>query len=155
MRANPLLPLRAAAAMAFLCLLFVLPLEAQTASTASATAATPAEDALPQLQDEKAENPFSRFEIVSLGSLPITVFYVDLGFDLQAWIASGYDSAYTPIVSATNSSLNDTQRLQRLGVALGVACVIGAIDAIIHASKVKAAKRLREAMMSSDPANGP
>ena len=136
-------------------LLCALPLRAQITPSAAAvpsTAATaaPADDALPRLEEAKLENPFSRFEIVTLGSFPITIFYADLGFDLKAWIASGYNSAYAPIVGATNSSLTDSQRLQRLGVALGISFLVGTIDAIIHASKVKAAKRLRDARMSID-----
>lgn len=164
MSAGPSPRLRAASVAALIFLLGVVPLAAQSASgstaapgaaAASSTAAAPGEEALPQLEQVKTENPFSRFEIVTLGSFPITIFYVGLGFDFQTWIASGYDSAYAPIFSAKNSSLNDSQRLQRLGIALGVSCLVGTIDAIIHASKVKAAKRLREAKMSIDSADGP
>jgi hypothetical protein len=125
-------------------------LAAEEAQPAAATGATAAEEALPRLEQTAPENPLARFEIVSLGSYPITIFYVDLAFDLQRWIANGYDPAYTPIFSATTATLTDTQRLQRLGVALGVSVVIGTIDAIIHASKVKAARRLREAKISVD-----
>lgn len=157
MRAGHSTRLRAALISMLAFLLCALPLRAQItpsaaaapSAAASATAA-PADDALPRLEEPKMENPFSRFEIVTLGSFPITVFYADIGFDLQAWIASGYNSAYAPIVGTTNSSLTDSQRLQRLGVALGISCLVGTIDAIIHAYKVKAAKRLRDARMSID-----
>jgi hypothetical protein len=142
---------RAITIVALLSLLAVLHLGAQT---------VPSSDALPQLdQEKKAENPFLRFEIVSLGSYPFTLFYTDFGFDLQRWFANGYDSAYAPwpFKGTYSAPLDDSQRLTRLGVALGVSFVVGAVDAIIHASKVKAAKRLREARLSlgSSDSNGP
>jgi hypothetical protein len=110
------------------------------------------EDSLPEPDQVKEENPFSRFEIVSLGSYPIMLFYVGFAFDLQRYFASGNDPNYAPWPFTTSYStpLSNSERLTRLGVTLGVSCAIGAIDAIIHASKVKAAKRLREARMSID-----
>jgi hypothetical protein len=140
-----------------------LPLKRHTAAVAAlflllcvaslGAQALPNADALPRLDPEqKAENPFLRFEIVSLGSYPITLFYTDFGFDLQRWVAKGYDSAYAPwpFKSTFSATLTDSERLTRLGVALGVSFAVGAVDAIIHASKVKAAKRLREARLSID-----
>jgi hypothetical protein len=109
-------------------------------------------DALPRLDQEKSENPFLRFEIVSLGSYPITLFYTGFAFDLQRYLANGRDSAYAPwpFKGTYSASLSTSERLTRLGVALGVSFAVGAVDAIIHASKVKAAKRLHEARQSID-----
>jgi hypothetical protein len=137
-------PNRPLAVAALLMLLGVASLGAQAASNA---------DALPRLDQEKPENTFLRFEIVSLGSYPITLFYTDFAFDLQRFFANGRDPAYAPwpFKGTFSASLDDSQRLTRLGVALGVSFAVGTIDAIIHASKVKAANRLREARLSIDP----
>jgi len=48
--------------------------------------------------------------------------------------------------------LTDNDRWGRLGAALCVSCVVGAIDAIIHDSKVKAAKRQRATEAASEDA---
>jgi hypothetical protein len=115
-------------------------------STVAASASPTASPALPELSEVnegKPENPFYRFEIVSLGSYPITLFYVGLAFDFKRYSDNGFDSAYVPLFS--DDSLTDSDRWVRLGAALCVSCVVGAIDAIIHDSKVKAAKRLRAA----------
>jgi hypothetical protein len=151
---------RRSAALLFL-LLGAARLGAQTAPAPAATAlpaattaqAAPAGDALPKLEQGKAENPVSRFEIVSLGSYPITLFYVDFAFDFQSWLAHGRDANYAPwpVKGVFSSSLTDSQRLTRLGAALGVAFAVGAVDAIIHAKKVKAAERLRESRLLIDP----
>jgi hypothetical protein len=136
-------PLRRSAAAALLFLLFRLAtLGAETAPNA---------DALPKLDQGKAENPLSRFEIVSLGSYPITLFYVDFAFDFQRFIANGRDPAYAPwpFKGTFSTSLSDSERLTRLGVALGVSFAVGALDAMIHASKIRAAERLREAGMQA------
>lgn len=101
---------------------------------------------LPEIGQESApESPFLRFEIVSLGSYPIVLLYTDLAFDCWRYYEKGFDSAYIPLVSSV--SLKDPERWTRLGAALGVACSVGAIDAIIHASKQKAAKRLHAAAL--------
>jgi hypothetical protein len=123
------------------------------AALAPAAQAAPAGDALPKLEQAKAENPVSRFEIVSLGSYPITLFYVDFAFDFQSWLAHGRDANYAPwpVKGVFSTSLTDSQRLTRLGAALGLSFAVGAVDAIIHAKKVKAAERLREARLSMDP----
>jgi hypothetical protein len=143
---------RAAAVLSYL--LGIAALGAQALPAATASPAAQAAPAAPKLEQVMEENPISRFEIVSLGSFPITLFYVDFGFDLQNWLAHGRDPNYAPwpFKGSYTSVLDDSQRLTRLGVALGVSLAVGAVDAIIHASKVKAAKRLREAMLSMPPA---
>jgi hypothetical protein len=114
-----------------------------SASSAASPAASSALPELSELNEEKPENPFYRFEIVSLGSYPITLFYMGLAFDFKRYYDNGFNSAYAPLIS--DDSLTDSDRWVRLGAALCVSCVVGAIDAIIHDSKVKAAKRLRAA----------
>jgi hypothetical protein len=144
-------------AVAVLCLLLGMTALAAQAAPAVPAPGSPAEDALPKLEQEKAENPISRFEIVSLGSYPITLFYVGFAFDLQRWFANGRDANYAPwpFNGGSSVALTDSQRLTRLGAALGVSFAVGAVDAIIHAGKVKAAERLREARLSIPPAAGP
>jgi hypothetical protein len=137
-------PPRAAALVAFLLLAFS-PLAAQAAPAPEATR-------LPSLDPKPSENPLGRFEIVSLGSYPLALFYVDFAFDLQRYFANGTDPAYAPwpFKSSYSPALSESERLTRLGVALGFSFAVGAIDAYIHASKARAAKRLREAMLSVD-----
>jgi hypothetical protein len=151
-RASRRIIVLAALAGALLC---ALPAGAEGSGSQTAAA-----DALPELVESKPENPFSRFEIVSLGSYPITLFYVDFAFDLKRYYDNGFDSAYIPLLSS--SSLTDKDRWTRLGVALGVSCFVGVLDAIIHAAKVQAAKRQSEAERTAawdaakaDAASGP
>jgi hypothetical protein len=95
------------------------------------------------------ENPFMRFEIVSLGSFPIMIFYTGFAFDLALYIENGYDSYYAPWPFANSYSysanLSETDREKRILVALGGCAVVGIIDAIIHANKIKRARFLQEA----------
>jgi hypothetical protein len=119
--------------------------------SSTSPAASSALPELSELNEEKPENPFYRFEIVSLGSYPITLFYVGLALDFKRYYDNGFNSAYAPLVS--DGSLADSDRWVRLGAALGVSCLVGAIDAIIHDSKVKAAKRLRAAETEAESAS--
>ena len=98
----------------------------------------------------KEENPFSRFEIVSLGSVPIVLFYTDFAFDLQRCAAHDFSRAYAPwpIKDESYVALTQEEVAWRLGTALGLACVVGAVDGFIHATKLKAAKRQREAKVT-------
>ncbi len=120
------------------------------ASTTAAGAAQAA--ALPSLP-APPENPYSRFEIVSLGSFPIMLFYADFAFDLQRYVSNGFASTYAPWPFKTefSATLTDSQRLTRLGTALGASFVVGAIDAYLHFVKLKKAQRLREASESPGP----
>jgi hypothetical protein len=133
-------------ALAFL-LVSAFPLTADTAKAADASKA--AASALPTDEDvvKPPENPLLRFEIVSLGSFPITVFYTDFLFDLALYFSNGFDSNYAPwpFNGSSSSSLTDNESLVRLGAALGLSLTVGAVDWLIHSSKLKAQKRLREA----------
>ena len=120
----------------------------QTSSVSGAQADSDA-DAFDLPEETKSENPLRRFEIVSLGSYPITLFYVGFMDDFRRYSTSGWDASYLPWNSGS-SSLSNSERIQRLEAALCFSVAIGAIDAIIHAEKVKKAKRLREAKLWAD-----
>jgi hypothetical protein len=135
-----------AACIFVLALVFATTAAADSASSSGDQSASAAD--LPEIGQERApENPFLRFEIVSLGSYPIVLFYTDLAFDCWRYYEKDFDSSYIPLVSSV--SLKDSERWTRLGAALGAACTVGAIDAIIHASKQKAAKRLHAAALEA------
>jgi hypothetical protein len=105
--------------------------------------------------EAKAEHPLLRFEIVTLGSYPISMFYVGFAYDIMRYYDNGRDPAYAPWPFNSGSSsvaLDNSERVERLKAALYFSISVGLIDAVIHASKVKKAKRLREAMMMAAPA---
>ncbi len=137
------------------------PLSAQLQTPASSSAApsaapaaaavAPASDLL--LAPSAPENPLRRFEIVSLGAFPIMLFYSDFGFDLQRYFAHNFDSFYAPwpFKNPTSAPITDLDRYTRIGAALGACMIVGGIDAYIHAMKVRKARRLQEALESSQP----
>jgi hypothetical protein len=114
-------------------------------------------DALPMLPPEQDENPYSRLEIVSLGSFPILLFYSGFAFDLQRFFANGLDPAYAPwpFQNAYSAPLTDSDRGVRLGVALGASLVVGCVDAYLHAAKLRKARRLHEAAAAPGDTPGP
>jgi len=133
-----------------------------TAPSAAAPTGTGAAGASPSAlppgfgqTEAKPENPWRRFEIVSIGAFPISLFYMGFGFDLGGYIGSGFDSRYAPWPFQNSSSVlpTDSQRLGRIGAAVGLSLVIGGIDAIIHQAKIKAAAR-REAAKSVELDSG-
>jgi hypothetical protein len=137
-------------AFACFCLFGLSTLGAQTTPNADALA-------LPE-EEPKAENPFRRLEIVSLGSYPISLFYIGFIYDIKRYYENNRESAYLPWpFNATSSvSLDNAERVSRLEAALCLSFTVGVIDAIIHASKVKKAKRLREAQKwATSPEEGP
>lgn len=117
----------------------------------AAAAVAPAADLL--LAPSAPENPLRRFEIVSLGAFPIMLFYSDFGFDLQRYFAHNFDSFYAPwpFKNPTSAPITDLDRYTRIGAALGACMIVGGIDAYIHAMKVRKARRLQEALESSQP----
>ena len=126
------------------------------APAASAPAAAPAASApaaAPLVLPAGPENPYRRFEIVSLGSFPIMLFYSGFCFDLGRYFANDFNSLYAPwpFQNQYSAPLTDADRYARIGAALGACVVVGAIDAYIHAMKVKKARRLREALEASEP----
>jgi hypothetical protein len=125
---------------------------AASAPASSQAAAAPAAAALPVLP-AGPENPYRRFEIVSLGSFPIMLFYSGFSFDLGRYFANDFNPLYAPwpFQNQYSAPLTDADRYARIGAALGACVVVGAIDAYIHAMKVKKARRLREALEASEP----
>ncbi len=119
---------------------------AGTGGGAPSTAPAAAAAALPPGFGEtetKPENPWRRFEIVSIGAFPIALFYTGFGYDLGGYIGSGFDSRYAPWPFQNSASIlpTDSQRLTRIASAVGLSLFIGGIDAIIHAAKIRAEAR--------------
>lgn len=109
-------------------------------------------------QEGKArENPLRRFEIVALGSYPIMLFYTGLGFDLSAYIGSGYDPSRAPwpFKNEYSAELSDSERLVRLGTAALASVVVAGVDAAIREAgrrrEERAARRLFEGLAGSPP----
>jgi len=116
---------------------------ASPAPAAPSSAAAPAAMPLPassSTPEYKPENPWRRFEIVSLGAFPISLFYVGFASDIGSYVGSNFDYRYAPwpFQSAASILPTDSQRLIRLGTAAALSLVIGGIDAIIHAHKMRA-----------------
>jgi hypothetical protein len=131
---------------------------AATTPASGSTAATPSSSSSPSADSLLAgsaipENPFRRFEIVSLGAFPIMLFYSGFFFDLQRYFANDFNSLYAPwpFQSSTSAPLTDADRYTRIGAALGACAVVGLIDAYLHHLKVAKAERLREATESDAP----
>ena len=103
------------------------------------------------------ENALRRFEIVALGSYPIMLFYTGLGFDLSAYIGSGYDPSRAPwpFKNEYSAELSDSERLQRLGTAALASLFVAGLDAAIHEVRLRreerAARRLFEGRPGSPP----
>lgn len=144
----------AAAILLSLGLVAVAAAQTAPAKTAAAQAASPG-DPIPVTYVAKAENPLNRFEIVSLGSFPIMLFYTGFFSDLALYIANFPDPIYLPWPMKNEKSysatLTDSERVTRIGIALGASVLVGGVDAYLHAVKVKKAKRLREAAESVSP----
>jgi hypothetical protein len=102
--------------------------------------------------EQAPENPLRRFEIVSLGSFPIMLFYTEFGADLGLFVSRGFDKAYAPwpFKGVASYSPGQSEKIARLGAAFGLCLVIGAIDAVIHASKTK--HRRSTALEAQSPA---
>jgi len=137
--------------------------EAAPASAAAAPAARGsvlAAGVLPAAYGQEGkgrENALRRFEIVALGSYPIMLFYTGLGFDLSAYIGSGYDPSRAPwpFKNEYSAELSDSERLQRLGTAALASLFVAGLDAAIHEVRLRreerAARRLFEGRPGSPP----
>ncbi len=132
--------------------------QGQAAATTPSTGATPSSSSSPSADSLLAgsaipENPFRRFEIVSLGAFPIMLFYSGFFFDLQRYFVNDFNSLYAPwpFQSSTSAPLTDADRYTRIGAALGACAVVGLVDAYLHHLKVVKAERLREATESDAP----
>ncbi len=101
------------------------------------------------------ENPWRRFEIVSLGSFPIMLFYTQFGADFGLYASHGFNQAYAPWPFKTVSSYSPgtSEQVARLGAAFVLSLVIGGIDAVIHAAKTRPRHQVApEAPGSQSPA---
>jgi hypothetical protein len=114
---------------------------------------TPNPDALPTQDEIKNENPLMRFEIVTLGSYPISLFYIGFVDGIVGYYSHGQDSSYLPW-NLSSSSLSNDERVAILEQAFCLSLSIGLIDAFIHANKVKKEKRLREARIWATSPDG-
>jgi hypothetical protein len=72
-----------------------------------------------------------RFEIITLGSFPIMLFYTDVGFSIGTYIASGFDPASAPWPFGSASATMDTQeRLVHIAVGVALSCTVALFDLI-------------------------
>ncbi len=83
-----------------------------------------------------------RFEIIAVGAFPIMLFYTDIGFGIGRYIGSGFDSRYAPWPFIDSSSIlpDDSERLLRIGVAVGISCAIAVFD-LVASLRAEAAAR--------------
>ena len=113
---------------------------------ASPTAAV-APAALPQGFSTPQENFFRRFEIIALGSLPITLLYTNVGFQLYHFIDNGFDMSWAPwpFEGENTDSITDSERFTRIGIAAGAAVAVAGVDALIRYLQARKAERLAAA----------
>jgi hypothetical protein len=154
MRAGPSFRASRAAAIAAVLLLL-----AAGFPRAAGAQAQQSGSAIPLTAPAKPENPYSRFAIVSLGSFPIMIFYTDFAIDMGNMLLHLSDPNYgyyapwpfktqLSYVPPDTAPIGRDSKAGRLAAALGACLVVGAIDAYIHANKVKKAQRLRDAAAS-------
>lgn len=105
-------------------------------------------------QAKKRENGLRRFEILAFGSFPIALFYTNFGFELGAYIQSNFDSRYAPwpFSGEQTSSISDSERFGRMGVAAGLSLLVAGVDAILVASLEK---RKAKAQAGASAGGGP
>lgn len=126
-------------------LLLAMPFEAFAETESSPPPPGPppvANGALPSGFRKKAtENPFRRFEIIAFGVFPLALFYADFGFDLEKYIANGFDSTYAPWPFKSDYAPDPTESeyLIRLSIAGGISLAVAGADAVIRAIRYRAA----------------
>ena len=103
------------------------------------------------------EDALRRFEIVALGSYPIMLFYTGLGFDLSAYIGSGYDPSRAPwpFKNEYSAELSDSERLQRLGTAALASLFVAGLDAAIHEVRLRREERAARRLFEGSPGSTP
>jgi hypothetical protein len=104
-----------------------------------------ARDALPPGYSASKENAFRRYEIITIGSYPIMLFYVGFVADVKRYADNNYDSSYLPwpFSTSTSTSITDTERFSRMEIAAGLSLAVATADAIIRA--IQDAKALSDA----------
>jgi hypothetical protein len=123
--------------MRVLALALAFALAAGSACWAQAAAPNPLPE--PYGKEEFPDWAFSlrRLEIVSLGALPVALFYTRFVFDFSRYTRSGFDSSYAPWPFKNEYSYRPSAQEQRdvfLSAAL-VSLSLGFIDAIIVNAK--------------------
>jgi hypothetical protein len=72
-----------------------------------------------------------RFETILIGSIPITFFFANIGFDTAAYVANDYDQNYLPLFfgsSPEKDELRYDTRMDRLAVSLSLSAAIAFLD---------------------------
>ena len=114
-------------------------------SASSPVAVAPA--ALPSGFSAPQEGFFRRFEIIALGSLPITLLYTNVGFQLYHFIDNDLDMSWAPwpFEGENTDSITDSERFTRIGIAAGAAVAVAGVDALIRYLQARKAERLAAA----------
>ena len=104
----------------------------------SAENSTPAATALPEPYSKNEfpawANAVRRFEIIALGSLPIMLFYTNVGFDLTRYFQNGFASQYAPWPFKNESSYKPTEdeQIRALKTAAVFSLSLAVADAAIQ-----------------------
>ena len=118
--------------------------------------AAAASAALPQGFSAPQENFFRRFEIIALGSLPITLLYTNIGFQLYHFMDNGFDMSWAPwpFEGENTDSITDSERFTRIGIAAGAAVAVAGVDALIRYLQARKAERLAAAKAALQAGEG-
>lgn len=84
-----------------------------------------------------------RFEIISLGSFPIMLFYSRIALDLGRFVDNGFDSSYAPWPFRNEFSYkpDDDEQWLAVKIALGLSLGVGVLDYLL-VSRRKASKQV-------------
>jgi hypothetical protein len=109
--------------------------------SASSTTSLASAKALPPGFSATGENPYRRFEIIALGSFPLTLLYTNLAFQITHYAENGFDARWAPwpFSGEYTDSISDSERFSRMGVAAGLSFVVAGIDALVRLSREKKA----------------
>jgi hypothetical protein len=119
--------------IAALLLLPLLPLPAQEENGESDGDGTKNFEYEPYTQEEFPQwaHDLRRFETILIGSIPITFFFANIGFDTAAYVANDYDQNYLPLFfgsSPEKDELRYDTRMDRLAVSLSLSAAIAFLD---------------------------
>ena len=123
------------------------PASGQPTASSAPSAAGASPSALPQGFPAPQENFFRRFEIIALGSLPITLLYTNIGFQLYHFVDNDFDMSWAPwpFEGENTDSITDSERFTRIGIAAGVAVAVAGVDALVRYLQARKAERLAAA----------
>jgi len=79
-----------------------------------------------------------RFETIFFGSIPISFLLSSIGFDLYAYAANDFDSAYLPLFFSTSGQKEVYKQetvAARIGVSISLSLVIALVDYFIEERK--------------------